>query len=114
MDELGPRITGVEHKVDHIKKAVERMANNHSGNQNVTTVRFEGGAVGVWVCATACLVMLAASSIMAVWMHREFTRLDVTMSERKEEADRMQTYLSAIYAQAPHLRPKEEKQDARR
>lgn len=114
MEPIGPRITGVEHGVKEIKEAVERMVENHTGNQNVTTVRFEGGAVGVWICVTLCLVMFAMSSVLAAWMHREFTRLDVTLSERKEENDRMQTYLSAIYAQAPQLRPKdEEKKDAR-
>lgn len=113
MEPIGPRITGVEHSVKEIKEAVERMVENHSGNQNVTTVRFEGGAVGVWICVTLCLVMFAISTVMAAWMHREFTRLDVTLSERKEENDRMQTYLSAIYAQAPQLKPKEEKKDAR-
>lgn len=114
MEPIGPRITGVEHGVKEIKEAVERMVENHAGNQNVTTVRFEGGAVGVWICVTLCLVMFAMSSVLAAWMHREFTRLDVTLSERKEENDRMQTYLSAIYAQAPQLKPKdEEKKDAR-
>jgi len=115
MEPIGPRITGVEHGVKEIKEAVERMVENHAGNQNVTTVRFEGGAVGIWICVTLCLVMFAMSTVLAAWMHREFTRLDVTLSERKEESDRMQTYLSAIYAQAPQLKPKDEekKDDAR-
>ena len=43
MEPIGPRITGVEHGVKELKEAVERMTTNHSGNQNVTNVRFEGG-----------------------------------------------------------------------
>lgn len=112
-DAEDPTIRRINRTLD---KLDQMESTNHAGNQNVTTVRFEGGAVGIWICVTLCLVMFAMSTVLAAWMHREFTRLDVTLSERKEESDRMQTYLSAIYAQAPQLKPKDEekKDDARR
>lgn len=114
MEQIGPRIEGVETSVNEIKETVQRMATNHSGQQSVSSITIDAGSIGVWIAATACLVMLAALVVGGLWMSRELNRIDVTMSERKEEADRMQTYLSAIYAQAPHLKPKdEEKKDAK-
>lgn len=108
MESIGPRITGVEHGVQDIKEAVARMVENQSGNQNVSSITLYAGGVGVWIAATACFVMLASMIVGALWMSRELTRIDVALSERKEENDRMQTYLSAIYAQAPHLKAKED------
>lgn len=92
---------------------LDQMATNQSGQQSVSSITVDAGGVGVWIASTACMVMLGVLIVGGLWMSRELNRIDVTMSERKEEADRMQTYLSAIYAQAPHLKPKdEEKKDA--
>lgn len=94
-----------------IKAMLERMERDR-GVRNTTTVRIEGGGVGVWVAVTCCLVMLAAMMVGSLWMTREFARIDKELNERKEEGQRMQSYLSAIYVNAPHLKPTEESNDA--
>jgi hypothetical protein len=53
---MGARITGMEHKVRDIKTAVDRIANAHSGHQNVSSVTIDAGGVGLWIAATACIV----------------------------------------------------------
>lgn len=87
---------------------------NNSGNQSVNRITFEAGGAGVWIATTACLVMLAAMLVGGFWLSREFARVDKELNERKEEGQRMQSYLSAIYIQAPQLQPKDEKQNADR
>lgn len=59
---IGPRISGVEHKVEEIKRAVEHIANHRDGNQNVTNLRVEG--VSSWQL-TFCLLLTAVSALMA-------------------------------------------------
>jgi hypothetical protein len=99
-------------KADELVTELKAFRNLSPESGNATSVTISAGGVGVWIATTACLVMLAVLLVGGLWMSRELNRIDVTMSERKEEADRMQTYLSAIYAQAPHLKPKdEEKKD---
>ena len=96
MEPIGPRITGVEHGVQEIKEAVERMVENQSGNQNVTTVKLEAGAAGIWICATACAVMFVLTVVTGILF------LDLS-----RKYDRMQDHLSAIYMIAPSLKPKD-------
>lgn len=106
------RITGMEHKVNEIKQLIEGISDRRAGNQNVSHVQIAAGGIGVWLATTACMVMLATLLMGAMWGSREFARIDKELLERKEEGQRMQSYLSAIYVQAPSLKPQEEKSDA--
>lgn len=119
MEPIGPRITGIEHSAKEIKEAVERMATNHTGNQNVTTVRFESGGFGVWIAATSCLVMLGMMIIGGLWVSREFTRMDRKAEEQENKIDRANVLLSATWQHIPEVaekvkRENPEKQDAER
>lgn len=91
------------------------MFSSRSGGGNSTiTVHHDGK--GTWIAVTACLVMLGVmivgGVIGSVWLSREFARVDKELNERKEEGQRMQSYLSAIYIQAPQLKPTEEDESA--
>lgn len=59
---IGPRITGMQHDVEEIKRHMEHIANHRDGNQNVTNLRLEG--VGSWQM-TLCLLLTAVSALMA-------------------------------------------------
>ena len=78
-----------------IKSVLERMERSRSSN--TTTVRIEGGGVGVWIATTACCVMIAVSMLLSLWV--------VDLSRKVE---RLSDYLQAIYAQAPQLKPDED------
>ena len=80
-------------------------------NSNVTFSVNAGGA-GLWIAATCCVVMLSVMAVAGLWLSREFQRIDTVMADHEEKIDRAQTYLSAIYAQAPQLRPSEENNNA--
>jgi hypothetical protein len=105
------RITGIEHDAQEIKEAVKRMAaTNHSGNQNVTTVRFEAGAIGIWLCATACLCTLVAvvvgSVIGGMWLSREAQRVEARAAEQEVKIDRANVLLSATWQHIPDVAEK--------
>lgn len=70
MEQLGPRIEGVETSVNEIKETVERMATNHSGNQNVTHVKLDGGRglVTTMILGLACGVCLGVAVMAAAWV----------------------------------------------
>lgn len=99
MDELNNKLGGIE----------ERRSSSHNG---VSTITINAGGVGVWVCATFSGMILVAVLIGAFWMSREFNRYDVALSERKQEADRAQTYLSSIFGRMPQWMREEVEKEA--
>lgn len=87
--------------VDDVVKRVHRAMDEvegmtKAGNKNVTRVEINAGGVGVWIATTACLVSMAVSLFLALWV------LDLS-----RKVDDLSDYLSAIYMQAPYLKPKE-------
>jgi len=74
-------------------------------NGNVTIVRFEDAAkaanklFGVWVCVTACLMMLAAMMVGGFWLSREFGRIDTQFSNAKNTDDIHDAYIQKLRAQ---------------
>lgn len=91
-------------------RLLEMLMPGRNSSNSTITVHHDGK--GTWIAVTACLVMLAVvmvgTAIASVWLSREFARVDKELNERKEEGQRMQSYLSAIYVQAPQLKPAEE------
>lgn len=83
--------------------------------KSASTITIGAGGAGIWLCLTCCVIMLSVMIVggttCGLWMTREFTRIDSQLSERKNENERMQSYLSAIYAMAPQLK-KPEKSNA--
>lgn len=96
---IGPRITGLEHKAEEIKKAVDRMTQtNHSGNQNVTNVRFEGGKSIVFSVALGLVggVCLGVSVAVVGWVGWALS--DIRDTDKNQDA-----FIQAVYTQAPWL-----------
>ena len=106
MDELKAKLERQMKQLDESLRGIEDRRS--SSNNGVSTITVNAGGVGVWACLTACIMMISMMLIGGMWMSREFNRIDREMTDRREGMERMQTYLSAIYAQAPHLKPKEE------
>jgi len=94
---IGPRITGLEHKADEIKKAVDRMTHtNHSGSQNVNSITLNAGGIALWAALTACMVMFGINMFLAA-----------ALLDHSRKIDDLNHYLNAIYMMAPELKPKE-------
>jgi uncharacterized membrane protein len=75
---------------------------------NTTTVQINAGGVGVWLCTTALAVVCALSVVFVVVSRQEAQRRDMEMTEMRRDVQTLRDYLAAIYASAPHLKPKEE------
>lgn len=90
------------------------LLGNRIGGDAKIELHINAGGVGVWIAATCCLITLAAvlvgGLVAGLWLTREFTRVDVTLSERKEENDRAQTYLSSIFGRVPELKAQIDKE----
>jgi hypothetical protein len=86
MESIGPRITGLEHKAEDIKQAVERIANHRNGSQHVTQVTFQGGTgLTIAICA-AVVSFLACIVVLAVY-------LDTRAQVRRIEDYQMTTFM---------------------
>lgn len=110
MDELKARL---ERQMDQLNEKLGSIEDRRSTSHNgVSTITINAGGVGVWLCATLSGMILVAVLIGAFWMSREFNRYDVALSERKEEGDRAQTYLSSIYGRMPQWMREEVEREA--
>lgn len=66
-------------------------------NASKSEINVNAGGVGVWIATTACIAMLAVNLVLAaLWVGHE------------RKIERLEDYLQAIYAAAPHLKPPEE------
>lgn len=77
-----------------------------------TGIHIHAGGLGVWMATTACLVMLGALVVGALWVSREFARYDAQIAELRANDQRQADYLAAIYAQAPSLRPAQDRKNS--
>lgn len=62
------------------------------------TISVNAGGLGTWLAATAAIVCFAMTII-----------LTLLYIDQSRQIDDLKDYLSAIYAQAPHLKPEESK-----
>lgn len=92
-DPIGARITGVEHKVNDIREAVERIATNRDGSQSVSHVTLSAGGIGTWIACAAAV----GSFLTAIFMG--FLYVDL-----RREQQRTQDHISVIYQLIPDLR----------
>lgn len=92
------RIRGMEQSVRDIKDSLERIGAGRDSSQNFNTIKINAGGIGIWICATACLICLVVVVIGAV-------AFGFQMADHSRKLDRLDEYLSAIYMAAPHLNP---------
>lgn len=93
MENQGDGATLAEALEKFSRKADQLM----EGSRSSAKIEVNAGGTGVWIATTACCVMVAVGLFMGLWV--------VDLSRKVE---RMEDYLQAIYAQAPHLKPKED------
>lgn len=93
--------------IERFEEVIDSVSDRRNKNIGNATITVNAGGVGVWVAVTCCLVMLALLLLGSLWASREMNRFDQEMQARKDENSKMQAYISAIYVQAPQLKPKE-------
>lgn len=92
------------------------LPKNNSSNVSFSV---NAGGVGVWISATAAVIMLVCFVVGgvfgAIWLGRELERIDARAAEQEVKIDRANTFLAAIWANAPELEKKikaEQEQDS--
>lgn len=117
IDKSGDLLLAVQEQNRQQKELVEKVIqvtellsrSGHIGGQAKITQNM-GGMLG-WVCVVLCVAMTAGTligvGVSTVWAVHEFERRDHQISDLYERDQAKQSYLNAIYAQAPQLKPKE-------
>lgn len=93
--------------IGRFEKVLDTVADRRVNTVGNATISVNAGGVGVWVAVTCCIVMLSILLIGSLWASHEMMRFDQEMQARKDENSKMQAYISAIYVQAPQLKPKD-------
>jgi hypothetical protein len=95
----------VTQALDRLSTLLERIERPPSNSSQITV---HAGGVGVWICVLCMVTMVAVSTVVAFFVSADLTRKDREIAEARAEIGDLRDYLSAIYAQAPHLRPEKE------
>lgn len=84
--------------MDDPKVTAERIVREMLGSPSTSTatITVSAGGVGLWIAVTCCVVMLAANLFLAA-----------IVMDHSRKIDDLGDYLSAIYMQAPQLKPAE-------
>lgn len=95
----------LEQDMDRLEDLLSQAGRITGGPRSTTngsaTVQINAGGVAVWVAATACAVALSVSLFSGVV-------LGLLYVDHSRKIDTLSDYVSAIYMQAPHLKPDEE------
>lgn len=76
-----------------------RLSKNNSNA--ASTINVNAGGIGVWVAASACAVSVAVTIVAVIFGA-------LVIIDQGRQIGRAQDHLTAIYAMAPHLKPKED------
>lgn len=89
VDEMTREVSGLREELPQWLKQIH--------NESSSRIEVNAGGLGVWISATCCAGMLGIGIFSAI----------VIVDQQRQIAD-LQHYLSAIYMQAPHLKPEEQ------
>ena len=92
---------------------VKDLLLNKGSNTTTITVGVNAGGVGVWIAVTCCLVTLAMVIPGLFWVSHELQRQDARAAEQQIGIDRANTFLAAIWAQAPELEKRVKNEDSK-
>lgn len=98
-----------------MKNSVAELARslglNVGGNTSTANINVNAGGLGVWIAATCCIVTLVTSVILSsvfMWHEQEQQQqINAHEADQQRKIDELYNYISAIYAQAPQLKPEE-------
>lgn len=119
IDKSGDLLLAVQEQNHQQKELVERvievtaLLSKAGGLTSQSTINQSAGGLLGWVCVVLCVAMTAGTligvGVSSLWAVHEFERRDHQISDLYERDQAKQSYLNAIYAQAPQLQPKENK-----
>jgi hypothetical protein len=87
----------IKQTLDALSDVVRELRVANGSAPSTSNIMINGGSIGVWISTVCCALMLGISMVGAM----------VIIDQSRQISD-LRDYLSAIYAQAPHLKAKEE------
>lgn len=82
-------------------RAADRIEASRSGSSSSSSFTVNAGGTTV----TVSIVLALSVLVMFVQQSSTLSAQSAQIAELNRRSDRMQDYLNAIYAQAPHLKP---------
>lgn len=80
--------------LDSVSDVLRDLRVNAIERRGSSNIQINGGGIGVWIATVCCALMLGMGLIGAT----------IIIDQNRQISD-LRDYLSAIYAQAPHLKP---------
>lgn len=93
------RETDLQDTLNSVSDVLRDLRVNAIERRGGSNIMINGGSVGVWIATVCCALMLGISIVGAM----------VIIDQSRQISD-LRDYLSAIYAQAPHLKAKAEEE----
>lgn len=89
---------------DDFEGALRRVLNAYMPSSTSARVEINGGGIGVWLSTLFCALCFGILiGVLALG-----TAISNRQSDQAREIGELRAYLTAIYMQAPHLRPEED------
>lgn len=85
---------GAESSLEKVRRDLDALLPTR--NNNTTKIMLSGGGYGVWVALALFAFMVGLN-----WS------LNTQLSDQERKIERLEDYLSAIYRQAPQLKPQD-------
>lgn len=87
--------------LDSVSDVLRDLRVNAIDRRGSSNIQINGGGVGVWIATVCCALMLGMGLIGAMVI----VDLRQQIGDANSQIRDLRDYLSAIYAQAPHLKP---------
>lgn len=84
--------------VQRFESALNRVGPAQSPVTGQSNVNVNAGGIAMWIAATCCCAMLVALWVGSLWV-----------VDHGQRISNLEAYLTAIYTQAPYLKPPEKK-----
>lgn len=86
---------GAESSLEKVRRDLDALLPAR-GNSNTTKITIAAGGIGVWV-----VMVMFAFMVGLNWS------MNTQLSDQERKIERLEDYLSAIYRQAPQLKPED-------
>jgi hypothetical protein len=96
---------------DDLRGLLGRYTGVIGGGVSRAEIHVNANAPGVWIAATACLVMLGMGFVGAWAVSGKIDEQNRQISQLQERINAQQGYLNAIYRAAPTLNPDNAKKE---
>lgn len=92
-----------EHKelieaLDRFSTKTDMLLRNNA-NTNNSRITISAGGAGLWIAATACMVMLSALMVGGFWISREFNRIDSRFNDQTDTDSVQDAYIQKLRAE---------------